>query len=228
MPERGRPQRRCYTGTVFRMPKACASLFLAVLGALPAAAGADVYRWVDENGVVHYGDRIPPEASRLDRDVLSERGIALESLPGERTPEQRADEARQREIEAQRRAERERLLNRDRVLLSTYLTVQEIEMLRDRRLELLDAQTRLTEQHLDNLRKRHAALESEAARFDRPQGTEPDKPPLPPELEAELRDVENSVQRYTASLERRKAERGELSRQFAADIGRFRELKGLQ
>ncbi|HUO82726.1 MAG TPA: DUF4124 domain-containing protein [Gammaproteobacteria bacterium] len=210
------------------MLKACCFLFLAALGALPAAAGADVYRWVDENGVVHYGDRIPPEASRHDREVLSERGIALESLPGERTPEQRAAEARQRGIEAERRAVRERRLNRDRVLLSTYLSVQEIEMLRDRRLELLDAQTRLTEQHLENLHKRFKSLESEAERYDYPPGTASDKPPLPADLEDEMLDVNKSVQRYETSLERRKAERGELSRQFADDIGRFRELKGLK
>ncbi|MBA3562672.1 MAG: DUF4124 domain-containing protein [Gammaproteobacteria bacterium] len=198
---------------------------LFLLAAAPA--GADVYRWVDERGVVHYGDRIPPEAARRDRDILSKRGIALERLPAERTPEQRAAEARQRETEAERRAEREQHANRDRVLLSTYLSVAEIEMLRDRRLELLDAQARLTRQHLDNLHARQESLQGEAGRFDYPQGSAPDKPPLPVDLEAEMVDVTNSVKRYESLLSQRTAERAKLTEKFASDIGRFRELKGL-
>ncbi|MGW8367567.1 MAG: DUF4124 domain-containing protein, partial [Gammaproteobacteria bacterium] len=31
-----------------------------------------LYRWVDENGRVHYGDRIPPEASGQSRDLLND------------------------------------------------------------------------------------------------------------------------------------------------------------
>lgn len=208
------------------MPKACPALLLAVLVTAPALAGGEVYRWVDANGIVHFGDRVPPEAASRDREVLSERGIALQSLPGERTPEQRAAEARQGELDAERGAERERRLARDRVLLSTYLSVQEIEMLRDRRLELLDAQAKLTKQHLGTLRERYRTLETEAARFDHPPGAAPDRPPLPPNLEAEMLDVGNSVARYESSLERRQAERVALSQQFADDIGRFRELKG--
>lgn len=197
------------------------------LAVLPAVSGADVYRWVDEQGVVHYGDRIPPEAARRDRDILNERGIALERLPGEKTPAQRAADARQREAEAERRAERERRANRDRVLLSTYLTVAEIEMLRDRRLELLDAQTRLTQQHLDNLKDRREGLRAEAGRFDHPPGAAPDRPPLPVDLQAELVDVDSSVARYETLLRQRQTERARLTEQFAGDIGRFRELKGL-
>lgn len=32
----------------------------------PLAAAADAFRWVDENGQVHFGDRPPGQAERLD------------------------------------------------------------------------------------------------------------------------------------------------------------------
>lgn len=198
---------------------------LFLLAAVPA--GAEVYRWVDENGVVHYGDRVPPNAASRDRDVLNERGIRLQSLPGEKTPEERAVEAERQAAEAERRADRQRRADRDRVLLTTYLSVAEIEMLRDRRLELIDAQMRLTRQHLDNLRMRQESLHEEAARFDYPPGSGPDKPPIPVNLEAEMVDVDNSVRRYEILLRGRETERANLTAQFADDIGRFRELKGL-
>ena len=36
----------------------------AVIAMLPLAHAAKVYRWVDKNGVVHYGDRPPPDAKQ--------------------------------------------------------------------------------------------------------------------------------------------------------------------
>lgn len=214
----------CYIGSVINVLRAMLPC-LYLLAAVPA--GAEVYRWVDENGVVHYGDRVPPDAARRDRAVLNDRGITVEKLPGEKTPAERAAEARRQAEEAERLADRERRANRDRVLLSTYLSVGEIEMLRDRRLELLDAQMRLTRQHLNNLRERQASLNVEAGRFDYPAGSAPDRPPLPVNLEAEMVDVANSVRRYETLLRGREAERASLTEKFANDIGRFRELKGL-
>ena len=32
-----------------------------------AAAGAEIYRWTDAQGRVHYGDRVPEDAGRLER-----------------------------------------------------------------------------------------------------------------------------------------------------------------
>lgn len=37
---------------------------------VPVLANAEIYRWVDENGVVHYGDRPPAQAERVDLPKL--------------------------------------------------------------------------------------------------------------------------------------------------------------
>ena len=39
-----------------------------------AALAGKLYKWVDENGVTHYGDAIPPEYSKQTHDVLNEQG----------------------------------------------------------------------------------------------------------------------------------------------------------
>ena len=70
---------------------------------LPLVAGAQeakVYRWVDENGVVHFGDSIPAKYAELPKQVLNDHGVAVEELEGKKTPEQ---------IEAER-IEKERLM----------------------------------------------------------------------------------------------------------------------
>ncbi|MDH3551543.1 MAG: DUF4124 domain-containing protein [Gammaproteobacteria bacterium] len=46
---------------------------LAPLGA--SAQQAVTYRWVDDEGVVHFGDRIPPEYAEKPKQVLNDQGI---------------------------------------------------------------------------------------------------------------------------------------------------------
>ncbi|HEY7238909.1 MAG TPA: DUF4124 domain-containing protein [Burkholderiales bacterium] len=87
---------------------ACAFLFLA----LPAAA-AEVYRWVDEKGTVHYSNEAPPKgvkSTKVDVDAEQPRAPVSDSpecytvrCQGERL-EQRL--ARREQIEAREAAER--------------------------------------------------------------------------------------------------------------------------
>jgi len=49
----------------------------ALLWAGPGAA-AEVYRWVDENGEVHYSATLPPEHRDRGHDVLNQQGIVVD------------------------------------------------------------------------------------------------------------------------------------------------------
>ena len=70
--------------------------FLFALATLTAAAGQTevVYKWVDENGQIHYGDSIPPEYSDLPKQVLNEHAVTVDHLEGRKTEEQLAAEAK--------------------------------------------------------------------------------------------------------------------------------------
>lgn len=57
-------------------------LLLGCLTWMPAQA-ADLYRWVDERGKVHYGDMPPPDASRVEARKLSDSVTPNEDLPYE-------------------------------------------------------------------------------------------------------------------------------------------------
>lgn len=56
---------------------AAVSAIAALLWAGPAAA-AEVYRWVDENGEVHYSATLPPEHLDRGHDVLNQQGIVID------------------------------------------------------------------------------------------------------------------------------------------------------
>jgi len=196
-------------------------LLLLVLAAGPAAA-QKLYRWVDENGQVHYGDKIPPQYADQDRDVLNQRGVAVGHEEGTETPE----EARARlEQEKAAKALEERA-QRDRMLLQTYQNVDEIEMLRERRIDLIDSQIIIQEQSLKTLRQRHADQVERAGRFA-PRNTAPDAPPMPEGLAEDIARSESDIETQERNLQKKRDERAALNAQFDADAQRFKELRGL-
>lgn len=85
------------------------------LAALPLAASAELYKWIDEKGVVNYGDR-PPANARQARalDESTARVSVVPGLPAEtlQRERERALEARaaelERELQAARRSAAER------------------------------------------------------------------------------------------------------------------------
>ncbi|HSG66515.1 MAG TPA: DUF4124 domain-containing protein [Gammaproteobacteria bacterium] len=204
------------------------TLCSALLGSLAHGqqrAQPRLYRWVDDQGVVHYGDRIPPEYADRDRDLLNTQGVAVGSQEGVVTAEERAEVERLAAIEEAARQARAETARRDQVLLDTYLSVAEIEHLRDRRLELLAAQIKVTEHYLSNLRKRMARLQQEASGY-KPYSDNPDAPDVPEALGLELSRTIASISLYEQTLAHSRSEQQQLTTAFERDIERFRELKG--
>lgn len=182
------------------------------------------FRCKDRNGQTHYGDSMPPECAGLDTEVLNERGMQVRLIEGEATRGKRLEREAE---EAKVRKERDTKALRDRTLIETYLTVEDIERLRDQRLDMLKAQYRLTEQNLSNLRERQGRLQAQIARF-KPYSDNPNAPPLPEQLGAEMVNTVNGLRVYEESLATNRKEQTLLTESFASDIKRFKELKGLR
>ncbi len=205
----------------------CKLLILAGLF-LSGTAFADTYRWVDDRGIVHYGDTVPSEFAGLEQQVLNDQGIPIRVIEAYKTDEQRAAEALVR-AEQQRilRAEAKRVA-RDSVLLNTYLSVEEIEMLRDRRLALLRAQSMVTEQYIGTLNARLMGLQEEAEKFNYPYDPESELPPLPENLAMEMVQTLEAVVQYESNIQTKREEQANLIAMFDMDITRFKELKGIE
>jgi len=197
------------------------SLLLLCLAANTVHA-QQLYRWVDENGEVHFGDSIPAEYSEIERQVVNEHGITVDVLHAKKTDEELAEEARlaevMRDMELQRRA--------DQALLATYLSVDEIIMHRDRRVELFQAQARVTELYLKNLQGRLDLLHKEASKY-RPYNTDPDAPMIEPDLANDLAATRETIERHEENLRRFQQDEQSIVARFDGDIDRFRQLKGL-
>lgn len=198
-----------------------APLLLLALASAPAIA-QKLYKWYDENGQVHYGDRIPPEYANQDREILNRQGLPVAREEGSDTPAE-ARERQEREKQARLALAR---AQRDRMLVATYQNVEEIELLRARRLDQIDAQILLQRQSLVNLRARHVEQLEQASQFQ-PVNKEPDALPMPEGLAEDIERSETDIRTQEANLERRRKERAALDAQFEADIARFKELRDI-
>ena len=205
-----------------------------LLGAATVAAAASttnskqqVYKWTDEKGVVHYGDTVPPQYADQDQTVLNSQGVPVTVIPGRRTPEQQAAETARRASEDQKRQTAALNRQRDQNLLATYLTVEEIEALRDRRADILDGQARVTTAYLDQLRARQRQLEQQVQKF-KPYNTASNALPLPERVAEDLVRATSDIATQERNLESKQQEVDKMRAQFASDIARFRELKKIE
>lgn len=183
-------------------------------------SSAKVYRWVDAQGVVHYSDQIPVDQAPADRQVLNQYGVPVRSEQGAMS---------QAELDAEKRAAAEReaaraAAERDAVLLSTYLSVDEIEALRNRRMELMQGQISLTENYLLSLNERREKLQKEASAF-KPYSQDPEAEPIDAALAQELSDTLDSIALYEKTLLDTRIRQQRLAGEFDAAIARFKELK---
>jgi hypothetical protein len=209
----------------------CAVLVLALpAGLLPAAAHAAqgqateaFYRCRDAKGQSHVAQNIPEPCMGLDVEVLDDRGRVIRTMPGQASMEDAA--ARKAAAEAAAQAAKN-AAQRDQTLLATYLSIEDIERLRDQRLDLLEQQAQVTHQYIKNLRERETRLMADVQRF-RPYSENENAPVLPLQLSEEIVSTVNGLQVYEQQLAKNTAEQARLKAEFGADIARFKELKGL-
>jgi hypothetical protein len=200
-----------------------AAILLVLSQAASAAQDQKLYRWVDKEGNVHYGDSIPAEYAEVEKQVVNEHGVTLDVLRGKKTEEERAAEKREEEL----RAERELRRRQDQALLATYLSIDEIIMHRDRRVELFQAQSRVTELYLRNLQKRLDSLQQEASQY-LPYSDDPDAVMIDPALAADIATTTETIARHEQNLERFQKDEQNIVARFDGDISRFKMLKGLE
>jgi hypothetical protein len=207
---------------VARMLCAVALLAGLVQAGTAAAAGngRTLYKWVDAQGVVHYGDRVPPEYASQEQHIMNSQGVEIARLDAAKSAEQLA-------AEDQRRVESEQSSLRDHNLLSTYASVQEIERLRDQRLQLVAEQIKVTGAFLETLNGRMKKLSAGTMSY-KPYNTDPKAPPMPDQTAEDLVRLGSDIHTQEQNLRQKRGEEALMTKQFESDIGRFKELKHIQ
>ena len=192
----------------------------AATGSGPSNNGRVLYKWVDKDGVTHYGDHVPPEYASQEQHILNSQGYEIKKLDAQKSGDQLAAEEKNRLDADQRQL-------RDKNLLSTYASVQEIERLRDQRLTLIADQIKVTTQFLENLNGRMKKMRTDSMRF-RPYNADPKAPSMPDQVAEDLVRLASDMRTQEQNLKQKHSEEAAMSIQFESDIDRFKELKHIQ
>jgi len=186
----------------------------------PSDNGRVLYKWVDKDGVTHYGDRVPPEYATQEQHILNSRGFEIRHLDAQKSAEQAT-------AEEQKRLDTQQRQLRDKNLMSTYASVQEIERLRDQRLTLLADQIKVTNQFLETLNGRMKKMRADSMRF-KPYNSDPKAPSMPDQMAEDLVRLSTDMRTQEQNLKQKRSEEATMSIQFESDIDRFKELKHIQ
>jgi hypothetical protein len=177
-----------------------------------------MYKWVDENGTVQYTSTLPPAAVRHDRALLNKRGTVVDTLEGEKTPEELEAARQQREMEALQQKEKEIQKKRDQALLVTYNSEDDIKLARDKRMIFLDEQILGAELRLVEEKEAYQKMLKEAADIER-------KGHLPPEkLKYSIETTKRKIKQFQERLAESRVEKEAAIKSFNEDLRRYREL----
>lgn len=181
-----------------------------------AAADVTAYKWTDDQGVVHYGDSIPPQYAEKAHETLNKQGVAVGHSAAQMSPEELAAAAREHDSLLKQQ-------QHDTFLITTYTSVKDIESLRDVRLDQLQGQRNAAEIYVENLRSRLVALQERAKRF-RPYNANPGARRMPDDLAEDMVHTLNEMRTQRNALTAKNEEVSAVRAQFDGDIERYRQL----
>src|SRR6185369_52645 len=86
---------KCVGSSWMRFKPHCfAVALLCSVGSL-AHADDKTYKWVDENGVTHYGDSVPAQYAKKETHTLNKQGMEVARTEAQKSAEELAEEARE-------------------------------------------------------------------------------------------------------------------------------------
>jgi PAS domain-containing protein len=188
------------------------------LFAITSNADAQLYKWTDDRGIIHYSDQMPADAVNRANLQLSRQGLTVRKTEQARpstqpTATSEADEQRARQ------AEREKLLatRRDRALIESYANEKEIDFAKARAVGTIDGQVQSAQAYIAQMQKRRNELEAKKATYA-PR-------PVPGALVLEVETIDAEVARQREFIAAKQKESATVAARYDADKQRFHELR---
>lgn len=169
-----------------------------------------VYRWEDQ-GLTTYQDRAPSSNQDDGHAILSKQGVVMENVLSR---EERREKRKQ-----ERDAELARI--RDRALLATFTTEDDLIRTRDDRVGMIDGLISRLDDRIRILSDRLAVVEKRIQIQEKSRGEEKAQESLYAEQHSLQRNIENAW----SLIDSKAAERRVVSDKFEDDLLRYRELK---
>jgi hypothetical protein len=185
--------------------------------ALPARAeqgNVRMYKCVDSVGKVYYSDKMNPDCGQGSE--LNRQGVVMPKKKKEVASPGQPSKTDAEEPRSKTAKEQDR---RDRALMATYTSEEEIDAARERSLAMPAQGTKNVELKLEKTNLQLSELKQQA------EALAAQKKPLPAQLLEEVHASQKQIAALEADLVQRKAQSESTRVKFEADKQRFRELK---
>lgn len=198
-----------------------AVLTIAMFAAAPAVLAQKIVCWKDKAGkVIGCGDRVPPEFQKNESKTLDNRGITRQTtVSAEDAARLKAGEDKKAALKAEedrRIAEQRR---QDAALVNTYATASEIDIRRDRELQVVDLQIQQLKATVKGVVDAHTAQKTRYATIEK-RGKVPDN------VKDDLKQAAEEEDRVKSRIAEREKDKERIIASYAQQKARFIELKG--
>jgi len=209
------PDRKTCLATAGESSPATATLpwisVLLVTSVIGSVAHAEpVYKYEDR-GMVIYQDRAPDSKQDNGHSILSRQGVVVEEIL-----------SRQERRDARKRERAVELSNiRDRALLATFTTQDDLIRTRDDRIGMIDGLISRLDDRIRILSERLAVVDKRIQMQEKSKG----ESKAQDSLYAEQQSIQRNIENAWSLIDSKAAERAEVADKFDDDLVRYRELK---
>ncbi len=196
------------------------NLVIAVLVTMLAghsglARAKKMYRWIDEQGKVFYSDKIQPKDVRHRREALNESVRVIEVTEKEKTKEQRELDKRLQLLREQQQAIIDKQKAHDKVLLSTFRNVGDMQVALKGQMLALDGKRKVVRGNLERLEQQLLQKQKRAAQYER------DGRLVPLKLLEDINESRKQIEKTYVELANQFEKKKKVREDFQRDIKRF-------
>ena len=175
-----------------------------------SAHAEKVYR-IEDDGTITYQDRAPSSKQDNGHSILNNQGVVMKEVLSR--------EERREALKAQRVAELAKI--RDRALLATFTTEEDLTRTRDERIGMIDGLISRLDDRIRILSERLEVVDKRIIMQEKTRG----EGNAAQTLYAEQLSVQRNIENAWSLIDSKAAERNVVAEKFDDDLIRYRELK---
>lgn len=183
----------------------CITLICAV--SMAHADGKRIVKWVDKDGVTHYGDKPPMPTETSKSSVLNKDGITVKKIEQTSTQHQATDKVATEQS------------RRDSALLASYNSIEEIDIARDRNTKMDEFSLESLYQKRTNLKEYQQKNNTQIANLTK------SKRPVPAEILKERERFVAEIAETERQITAKKQDIANTNARFEQDKIRYAQLK---
>jgi len=199
-------------------------IYLILLSSMVLPTHADLYRWVDDSGKVHYSDKVPQAMSQKGHSILNENGTKKEEVISAKKRKEinlAKSLMKSKEVELKEKAKKQALADlRDTKLLSMYTTTDELKKVYASKFEM-------TDESISLLKVRHKFQTIKLDKLER-QFEQMKNPQSKEVMGKNIDTLLDNLKIYQQAITENYVEKEKLKKEYKENLERFSELLTLR